>query len=997
MDQTKAPVDDQAAGVYWNDLGVFSSHGTLVVRLLADPDAIRPVLADAVRLVEQPAAATTNLVMNSFAVDDNGSLAVTYTVIGADSPPFSIGIYQSSDGLHTDNLAGTIDVSDPADLTGAAAPGTTHTLEYSGDLNGLDGGRYYIAKLDCYNEVVETTKHDNISAAVSGAFQSSGGSLYVLSGPNDSSGHTINISQNGTTGAATVVINGVSTTYPDTGMIYIVVYHGNNTINATGVTVPLTIYGGDGSDTIHGGNGGNTIYGGTAGGNHIYAGAGDDTIYGNGGAPNTIVGGAGTDTIYCGSGGDTVTGGSGNSEVYGGGGDDNIDVSAGQNNWVQAGSGGAYILGGSGHDWLYAGDGSGKTYTINGGNGTEVIHGGAGINDLTGGTGLDDIFGGSGTNFIYGHGIHDRLQSDQSADNYIQPNPSLASIEVKDSYDNYSFDGNIKADGSTYHGDDWALQSYPGLDSGWPPGEIGLPGYNDGGGYGGWWSFNDQYSGVRLGDSCFTTPVAVYATWDSANTSLGDGSRWASSATYKVSINGIDVGSRITVDQTHSCASHDSPEKLDRPWLLLGVWNVGAYDTIRVELFEISPYRGDRVCMGDVMIHAIWPEVHIRAGNVTVNPKVLPENVGDYVDWVDACKPVYVPVEGQGDRVPLQLSASIESLYYQVEHPTGTSTSDDWHAVLPNVTGLLFWATAIATTPLPVVAGNVIDAVLSGALGDEYYTYCGTVDASIDPDGAFQAGVAIPCAAEVQDEQIGATVTSHIHVINSGKIVATAVEVGDVDQWDSEVDRGSQKQGPNILGAKRWQVKTADALESQVSDLRDVQSQGGGNSTAFPTQPGEYYAHKYGDYLWKYQPDKISPNHSDLFAYTHPFAIMFDYTETGIPPIRVSMWESAKVYFGKPDSSKHNGDYSALDQVDWGSPLPNPGVTYKDKRLFDHQAPMPALDENVGKKDSNLAWGYLKKTNPQAPNTVRIVLTDSPRMTGFWDANSTPVQEISRK
>ncbi len=528
----------------------------------------------------------------------------------------SIGIYQSSDGLHTDDLAGTIDVSGENDLAGQYdLSAGTHTLEYSGDLNGLDGGRYYIAKLDCYNEVVETTKRDNIAAAVSGTFETSGGSVYVLSGATDSSGHTDNISQNSTTGDVTVVINGVSTTYPDTGMIYIVVYHGNNTINAAGVTAPLTIYGGDGSDVIHGGDGGNTIYGGTAGGNHIYGGAGDDTIYGNGGAPNTIVGGAGTDTIYCGSGGDTVTGGSGNSEVYGGAGYDHIDVSAGQNNWVQAGSGGAYILGGSGHDWLYGGSGSNE---IHGGNGTEVIHGGLGTNHLYGGAGpgLDDIFGGGAgsTNFIYGNGIHDRLVSDKSGSNYIQPNPSLASIEVKDSYDNYSFDGNIKADGSTFLGDDWAKMPFPSDE--FPP---GVTSWDPGEGYGGKWTFENLSSGVRLGDSCGTTPLAVYVTWDSDNTSLGDGTQWAENARYEVyDRQGFIPLKSFDVDQTHSCTAPDSPENLDRHWWRLGVWNVPAGDKIQVVLYDYNAFRGDRICMGDAMIHAIWPTVHIlrRPGRV---------------------------------------------------------------------------------------------------------------------------------------------------------------------------------------------------------------------------------------------------------------------------------------------------------------------------------------------------------------------------------------------
>ena len=44
--------------------------------------------------------------------------------------PFSIGIYESSDGLHTDNLVGTIDVAARTTWTETddLSPGT-HTLE----------------------------------------------------------------------------------------------------------------------------------------------------------------------------------------------------------------------------------------------------------------------------------------------------------------------------------------------------------------------------------------------------------------------------------------------------------------------------------------------------------------------------------------------------------------------------------------------------------------------------------------------------------------------------------------------------------------------------------------------------------------------------------------------------------------------------------------------------------------------------------------------------
>ena len=123
VDQQIAPADDQAAGCFWHHLGVYSTaSGTLVVRLPADASV--PVLADAVRLVQHSGTAvpTTNLIMDSFSVDSNEFPAVTYTINGLNAAPFTIGVYESLDGVQPTTLVGTIDVSDSTDLTGDGRP-----------------------------------------------------------------------------------------------------------------------------------------------------------------------------------------------------------------------------------------------------------------------------------------------------------------------------------------------------------------------------------------------------------------------------------------------------------------------------------------------------------------------------------------------------------------------------------------------------------------------------------------------------------------------------------------------------------------------------------------------------------------------------------------------------------------------------------------------------------------------------------------------------------
>ncbi len=134
--------------------------------------------------------------------------------------------------------------------------------------------------------------------------------------------------------------------------------------------------------------------------------------------------------------------------------------------------------------------------------------------------------------------------------------------------------------------------------------------------------------------------------------------------------------------------SNDSPEPGDRHWLLLGMWNVSVGSTLTVVLYDSSYESGDMLCVGDAMIHAIWPTVSLRTTNVQVPSGVPSANAGDYVDWFDASNPRSVPVEGDGLRLGLQVFASIESLYYLIP---SEETPGTWYATLPDVDGLDFW------------------------------------------------------------------------------------------------------------------------------------------------------------------------------------------------------------------------------------------------------------------------------------------------------------------
>ena len=369
--------------------------------------------------------------------------------------------------------------------------------------------------------------------------------------------------------------------------------------------------------------------------------------------------------------------------------------------------------------------------------GNDVIHGGSsGIDYLYGGTGLDEIYGGSGTNYIYGNGEHDVLTGG-SGSNYIQPNANgggLASIQVKDDDYQPTYDGTIDQNGHATSGDSQAVD----------------PGY----GGGGCWKFDDFDSGARLGEDT-VTPVAVYVTWNNS-VSLDGGSRWAHSAVYSVydvppggtPDSGNLVGS-MTVNQQGS-PLNQSPEPNDRPWTRLGVWNVNAGDTLTVELSDPSPAAGDRLCVGDAMIHPLWPTVDIQQTGVTV-PTQVPATASaasDYADWFDACNPANIPVEGGGSRTEFVLTATVDPLFAQA--PPYSGAAWNWTAKMPAVSGLEYWSASqsgSAWQPQPIAPGS---------------TYTSDVWASTNPSATLPTG-AFPitfklCAppgpgdADVEDE-----------------------------------------------------------------------------------------------------------------------------------------------------------------------------------------------------------------------------------------------------
>lgn len=203
---------------------------------------------------------------------------------------------------------------------------------------------------------------------------------------------------------------------------------GDDTLNASALSIVARLYGGRGADLLQGGSANDILFGEHAttpgvslakqflGSDTIHGGAGNDTIYGDGdggeGAPDTIYGDDGNDTIYADgaegslTSGDTVYGGNGDDVIYGDadGGEGGTDLLFGEadNDILYTGGGNDTADGGTGDDILVGGDGAeGGNDTLNGGDGRDVLIGDLGIVTIKSITaGADTMHGGAGEDLL---------------------------------------------------------------------------------------------------------------------------------------------------------------------------------------------------------------------------------------------------------------------------------------------------------------------------------------------------------------------------------------------------------------------------------------------------------------------------------------------------------------------------------------------------------------------------------------------------------------------
>ena len=186
---------------------------------------------------------TTNLAIGGFTVDTAGNLSVAYTVSGTSATPFTIGVYSSADGVELGNMVQSVDVSDPA-LDGGRAHG-----QFCRSVRCFSGGGYYVADLDIYDEVAETTKADNESAPLAGVFQASDGSVYVFT-PSTGTNDTVNVANGAASGSLDVTVNSILHTFQNVSYVYATTYGTGDTVNVDpAVQVPFTVS--DGANHEH--------------------------------------------------------------------------------------------------------------------------------------------------------------------------------------------------------------------------------------------------------------------------------------------------------------------------------------------------------------------------------------------------------------------------------------------------------------------------------------------------------------------------------------------------------------------------------------------------------------------------------------------------------------------------------------------------------------------------------------------------------------------------
>lgn len=186
---------------------------------------------------------------------------------------------------------------------------------------------------------------------------------------------------------------------------------GNDTLNASNISVPVEFYGENGNDVLGGGVANDWLVGGL--GNDRLEGAGGDNILWGDNAPSagdlspqdsasggddSLVAGNGADVLYGGGGHDSLSGNGGNDFLHGGQGNDMLEGAGGDDR----------LYGGAGNDLL---GGSAGNDLLSGGGNDDRLYGTAGNDVLIGGTGADLLDAGDGNDLLISGSVANETSS----------------------------------------------------------------------------------------------------------------------------------------------------------------------------------------------------------------------------------------------------------------------------------------------------------------------------------------------------------------------------------------------------------------------------------------------------------------------------------------------------------------------------------------------------------------------------------------------------------
>ncbi len=262
-------------------------------------------------------------------------------------------------------------------------------------------------------------------------YEVDGGDAIVVGAIDAANITSLRVNATSSSGSNKIVLNLPEATFSSLLMARVTAGGGNDTVNASGSDVLVSLDGGAGNDVIIGGqalSGGTTVnVPNTPPYNRSYQ------------LQDTLIGGSGNDVLIGGAGNDSMLGGSGNDTMSGEGGNDLLSGDSGNDK----------LSGGENEDTV---SGSAGDDSVTGDDGNDYVYGGTGRDTVSGGDGLDVVKGQEGRDVI--EGTREAAQSEVTTLNTNEPlvrgTRSLDSKDTSSEYAAFEFDLGFVPDANDY-------------------------------------------------------------------------------------------------------------------------------------------------------------------------------------------------------------------------------------------------------------------------------------------------------------------------------------------------------------------------------------------------------------------------------------------------------------------------------------------------------------------------------------------------------------------